>query len=35
VILGFILFDEPLTTTKVVSALAIVAGVAGLKMTSA
>ena len=35
VILGFILFDEPLTATKVLSALAIVAGVAGLKMTSA
>jgi quaternary ammonium compound-resistance protein SugE len=35
VILGFILLDESLTATKVLSALAIIAGVAGLKMTSA
>jgi quaternary ammonium compound-resistance protein SugE len=35
VILGYLLLDEPLTTTKVLSALAIVGGVAGLKMTSA
>ena len=35
VILGYLLLDEPLTTTKLLSALAIVGGVAGLKMTSA
>ena len=35
VILGFILFGESLTPTKVVSALAIIGGVAGLKMTAA
>ena len=35
VILGFILLDEPLTPTKLVSALAIIGGVAGLKVTSA
>lgn len=35
VILGFVLLHEPLTVAKVVSALAIVGGVAGLKMASA
>jgi quaternary ammonium compound-resistance protein SugE len=35
VLLGYLLLDEPLTTTKLLSALAIVGGVAGLKMTSA
>jgi quaternary ammonium compound-resistance protein SugE len=35
VILGYLLLDEPLTPTKLLSALAIVGGVAGLKMTSA
>src|SRR5918996_3545954 len=35
VILGFILLDESMTLTKLLSALAIVGGVAGLKMTSA
>jgi quaternary ammonium compound-resistance protein SugE len=34
VILGFVLLDESLTPTKLLSALAIVGGVAGLKMTS-
>lgn len=32
VVLGYVMLDEPLTALKVVSALAIVAGVAGLKM---
>ena len=35
VLLGYLLLDEPLTTTKLLSALAIIGGVAGLKMTSA
>lgn len=35
VLLGFMLLDERLTLAKLVSALAIVAGVAGLKATSA
>ena len=35
VILGFLLLGESLTLTKFLSALAIAAGVAGLKMTSA
>jgi multidrug transporter EmrE-like cation transporter len=35
VILGFVLLGESLTLTKLLSALAIAAGVAGLKMTSA
>jgi quaternary ammonium compound-resistance protein SugE len=35
VILGFILLDEPMTPAKLLSALAIVGGVAGLKITSA
>ena len=35
VILGFVLLGESLTLTKFLSALAIAAGVAGLKMTSA
>lgn len=35
VILGFILLDESMTLTKLLSALAIVGGVAGLKMTAA
>jgi quaternary ammonium compound-resistance protein SugE len=35
VILGFILLDETLTLTKFLSALAIVGGVAGLKMSTA
>ncbi len=35
VVLGFILLDEALTPTKLLSALAIIAGVAGLKLTSA
>jgi hypothetical protein len=35
VILGFVLLDETLTLTKLLSALAIIGGVAGLKMTSA
>ena len=35
VLLGYLLLDEPLTATKLLSALAIVGGVAGLKMTSA
>jgi quaternary ammonium compound-resistance protein SugE len=34
VLLGFVLLDERLTTGKVLSALAIVAGVAGLKAGS-
>jgi quaternary ammonium compound-resistance protein SugE len=35
VILGFVLLGESLTLTKFLSAVAIAAGVAGLKMTSA
>ena len=35
VLLGYLLLDEPLTTAKLLSALAIIGGVAGLKMTSA
>jgi quaternary ammonium compound-resistance protein SugE len=35
VILGFILLNETMTATKLLSALAIIAGVAGLRMTSA
>lgn len=35
VILGFVLLNEPLSPLKLVSALAITGGVAGLKMTSA
>jgi quaternary ammonium compound-resistance protein SugE len=35
VILGFVLLGESLTLTKFLSALAIAAGVAGLKMSSA
>ena len=35
VILGFILLNETLTLMKLLSALAIIGGVAGLKMTSA
>ncbi|MDQ0474512.1 DMT family transporter [Labrys wisconsinensis] len=35
VVLGFLLLDEPLTPAKLVSALAIVAGVAGLKIAAA
>jgi quaternary ammonium compound-resistance protein SugE len=35
VILGFVLLDESMTLTKLLSALAIAGGVAGLKMTSA
>ena len=35
VILGFVLLREPLTAMKFVSALAIVGGVAGLKMSTA
>jgi quaternary ammonium compound-resistance protein SugE len=35
VILGFVLLNETLTLTKLLSALAIIGGVAGLKMTSA
>ncbi len=35
VILGFLLLREPLTAMKLVSALAIVGGVAGLKMSTA
>lgn len=35
VVLGFVLLGEALTATKIVSALAIVAGVAGLKIASA
>jgi len=35
VILGAILLNEPLTLAKIISALAIVGGVAGLKLTSA
>jgi quaternary ammonium compound-resistance protein SugE len=35
VILGFVLLGESLTLTKFLSALAIAAGVAGVKMTSA
>jgi quaternary ammonium compound-resistance protein SugE len=34
-ILGFVLLGESMTLTKLLSALAIVGGVAGLKMTSA
>jgi quaternary ammonium compound-resistance protein SugE len=34
VILGFVMLDESLTMTKVLSAVAIVGGVAGLKMTT-
>jgi quaternary ammonium compound-resistance protein SugE len=35
VILGFVLLDEPLTSPKLISVLAIIGGVAGLKMASA
>ena len=35
VILGFVLLDESMTLAKLLSALAIIGGVAGLKMTSA
>jgi quaternary ammonium compound-resistance protein SugE len=35
VVLGFILLDEQLTLPKLVSAFAIIGGVAGLKITSA
>jgi quaternary ammonium compound-resistance protein SugE len=35
VILGYVMFQEPLTATKLASALAIVAGVAGLKAAGA
>lgn len=35
VILGFVLLREPLTAMKIVSALAIVGGVAGLKISAA
>lgn len=35
VLLGFVLLNEPLTLPKLVSALAIVGGVAGLKMSAA
>jgi quaternary ammonium compound-resistance protein SugE len=35
VVLGFVLLGESLTLTKVLSALAIAGGVAGLKMASA
>jgi quaternary ammonium compound-resistance protein SugE len=35
VVLGFILLNESMTPTKLLSALAIVGGVAGLKMTTA
>jgi quaternary ammonium compound-resistance protein SugE len=35
VILGFILLNETLSLTKLLSALAIIGGVAGLKLTSA
>jgi quaternary ammonium compound-resistance protein SugE len=35
VILGFVLLGESLTLTKFLSAVALAAGVAGLKMTSA
>jgi quaternary ammonium compound-resistance protein SugE len=34
VMLGFVLLNEPLTLPKLVSALAIVGGVAGLKMSA-
>ncbi|TCR66648.1 multidrug efflux SMR transporter [Bosea sp. BK604] len=34
-LLGFVLLNEPLTLPKLVSALAIVGGVAGLKMSAA
>jgi quaternary ammonium compound-resistance protein SugE len=35
VVLGFVLLGEPLTWPKLISALAIVGGIAGLKATSA
>lgn len=35
VVLGFFLFNEALTLLKIVSAIAIVGGVAGLKMAAA
>jgi quaternary ammonium compound-resistance protein SugE len=35
VLLGYLLLDEPLTAARLLSALAIIGGVAGLKMTSA
>jgi quaternary ammonium compound-resistance protein SugE len=35
VLLGFLLLEEPLTPAKFLSVLAIVAGVAGLKMSEA
>ncbi len=35
VVLGFVLLDEPLTSAKLISVLAIIGGVAGLKMASA
>ena len=35
VVLGFVLLGEPLTPLKILSALAIVGGVAGLKLTAA
>jgi len=35
VVLGFVLLDEPLTSPKLISVLAIIGGVAGLTMASA